>query len=320
MRTHAILILCILFGSILSSCSLSAEQEKQDTESKNYAGPIIDMHLHAFKNPSPLFGQDMPPNPLTGKSYKASASLEAHKEECFAIFEKHKIVKAFVSQYAEDWKEAAPDLILSGKGQSFPIEELREIHAKGQLDIIGEVAPNYQGLLPTDEGIRPYFDLAEELQIPIAYHMYPGGPPGGAYFAYPKTRANQVKPLALEEILLKRPSMKIYIMHSGWPYLEDMKALMYAHLQVYVDLGVISWALPKAEFHHFLKGLVQAGFGKRIMFGSDQMEWPGTIEEAIEAVNSADFLSLEQKEDIFYNNAASFLELSAEEIAQHKAL
>lgn len=107
-------------------------------------------------------------------------------------------------------------------------------------------------------------------------------------------------------------------MHAGWPYLEDMKALMYAHLQVYVDLGVICWALPRKEFHKFLQGLVESGFEKRIMFGSDQMEWASTMDEAIEAVNSATFLSLEQKEDIFYNNAARFLELSKEEIADHK--
>lgn len=319
MRSKTIFYLTILLACVLTSCSLNAENTEHASEATLYTGPIIDMHLHAYAKPSPIFGQQMPPNPLTGKSYTSSASLEAHKEECFDIFKKHNVVKAFVSQHAEDWKKDAPDLILSGKGQRFSIDELRQFHTKGQLDIIGEVAPNYQGLLPSDESLIPYFDLANELGIPMAYHLYPGGPPGGAYFAYPKTRANQVKPLDLEEILLARPGMKIYIMHAGWPYLEDMKALMYAHLQVYVDVGVISWALPRAEFHHFLEGLVRAGFGKRIMFGSDQMEWPGTIEEAIEAVNTADFLSLEQKEDIFYNNAASFLELSEEEIASHKA-
>ena len=148
--------------------------------------------------------------------------------------------------------------------------------------------------------------------------MYPGGPPAAAYGPYPNIRAHQGKPLQLEEILIARPTMRIYIMHAGWPYLEDMKALMYAHPQVYVDLGVICWVLPQKEFHNFLKGLVEAGFGKRIMFGSDQMIWPETITTGIDAVNSASFLTLEQKEDIFYNNAARFLRLSEEEIKAHK--
>ena len=65
--------------------------------------------------------------------------------------------------------------------------------------------------------------------------------------------------------------------------------------------------------------LITAGFGDRIMFGSDQMVWPQTIGIGIETVNSADFLTLEQKEDIFYDNAAKFLGRSEEEIAKHKA-
>jgi len=48
---------------------------------------------------------------------------------------------------------------------------------------------------------------------------------------------------------------------------------------------------------------------KRIMFGSDQMVWPEAIEAAIEAVESADFLSREQKRAIFYDNAWRFFRL-----------
>ena len=53
--------------------------------------------------------------------------------------------------------------------------------------------------------------------------------------------------------------------------------------------------------------MVEAGFAKRIMYGSDQMVWPGSIDVAIESIRSADFLSAEQKRDILYNNAARFL-------------
>ena len=48
------------------------------------------------------------------------------------------------------------------------------------------------------------------------------------------------------------------------------------------------------------------------------MVWVDTIDEGIEAVNSADFLSMEQKEDIFYNNAARFMGLTGAEIQKHK--
>ena len=80
--------------------------------------------------------------------------------------------------------------------------------------------------------------------------------------------------------------------------------------QVYVDLGTMDWgAIPREQFYANLQGLVRAGFGKRIMFGSDQMVWPELIVQAIEEIESAPFLSAEQKHDIFYNNAARFLGL-----------
>jgi predicted TIM-barrel fold metal-dependent hydrolase len=105
-------------------------------------------------------------------------------------------------------------------------------------------------------------------------------------------------------------------MHAGWPMADRMIALMYAHPQVYVETGVIDHAHPRAEFHSYLKRLVDAGFGKRIMFGSDQMVWPGVIDVAIENIENADFLSPEQKRDILYNNAARFLRIGEDAAAR----
>jgi len=59
----------------------------------------------------------------------------------------------------------------------------------------------------------------------------------------------------------------------------------------------------------YLRGLVEAGFGKRIMFGSDAAMWSQVIGIGIEAIESADFLTEVQKRDILYNNAARFLRL-----------
>jgi amidohydrolase family protein len=67
--------------------------------------------------------------------------------------------------------------------------------------------------------------------------------------------------------------------------------------------------LPRAEFHAYLGALMRAGFGKRLMFGSDQMYWPEGIGLAVEGVESAKFLTAERKRDIFYNNAVRFFRL-----------
>ena len=86
-------------------------------------------------------------------------------------------------------------------------------------------------------------------------------------------------PLSLEEPLLEHPGLRVYVMHAGWPMLDDTIALLYTHPQVYLGVGVISYVLPRAEFHRYLRRIVEAGFGNRIMFGSDQMIWPETIRD-----------------------------------------
>jgi hypothetical protein len=45
------------------------------------------------------------------------------------------------------------------------------------------------------------------------------------------------------------------------------------------------------------------------MFGSDQMLWPEAIGMAVEGIESASFLTHEQKRDIFHDNAARFFRL-----------
>jgi hypothetical protein len=74
-------------------------------------------------------------------------------------------------------------------------------------------------------------------------------------------------------------------------------------------------AIERAEYYHYLKRFVDAGFVDRIMYGSDiGLEEYG---EGINAIRDAQFLTELQKRDILYNNAARFLRLSEDEIAAH---
>ena len=98
-------------------------------------------------------------------------------------------------------------------------------------------------------------------------------------------------------------------MHAGWPYLQDTIALLMVYPQVYVDLGAIDWLAPRAEFHAYLAALMRAGLGKRVTFGSDHMYWPDAIGLAIEAVDSASFLTPDERRDIFSGNATRFFKL-----------
>jgi uncharacterized protein len=274
--------------------------------------PIIDVHMHNYSTDELL--ADQAPNPVTGKP-NGLATEEDHMRATLAAMERYNIVKGLVSDnYAVGlrWRAAAPDRVMVSYGFDDPpkpdLAFLRGEAASGRLAAFGEIGNQYEGIPPNDAKMAPYFALAEQLDIPIAIHMGLG-PPGAAYIGSPKYRMSLSNPLLLEEVLVRHPKLRLYVMHAGWPMTDQMIGLMWAHPQVYVDIAVINWAIPRKEFHGYLRRLVEAGFGKRIMFGSDQMVWPEAIGMAIEGVESATFLTPEQKRDIFYNNAVKFLKL-----------
>ena len=160
-------------------------------------------------------------------------------------------------------------------------------------------------------------ELSPARVIPVGVHLGEG-PPGGTHVGgYPTYRVALGSPLQLEPVLIKHPKLRIYVMHYGSPFIDEMIALLYSHPQVFVDIAQNNWGFPRAHFYAQLKRLVDAGFGKRILWGSDQMVWPATIAVAIDTMEKAPFLSAAQKRDIFYDNAARFLRLGADERARH---
>ncbi len=79
-------------------------------------------------------------------------------------------------------------------------------------------------------------------------------------------------------------------------------ALLYAHPGVYVDVAALQSPsmVPRPAYNRYLQALVENGFGKRVMFGSD---FSNQEEAGIDAVLSVGFLSVDQKADILCNNA-----------------
>ncbi len=291
-----------------------------------YYGPIIDVHLHAYL---PL-AYPQTANTVTGKP-PVSQTSEEHMRATLDAMDEYNIVLGFVSgplEAVQAWREFAPERFVGGaafgRAGVVSIKELRARFEDGRLGLLGEITAQYQGLSPSDPQFEPYFALAEELDIPVGIHTgtsAPGTPltgtghPSGG--VSPKFRLRYGNPLLLEDMLVRHQNLRVFMMHMGDPWLIETLAMLWMYPDLYVDLAVKNWIIPKEVFHPYLKALVDAGYGKRLMFGSDQMIWPEAIGLAIEGIESANFLNAEQKADIFYNNAARFLRLSEEDIARH---
>ena len=310
--------------------------------SSSVALPIIDMHLHAHSltqygggMPNCANVQEIvypgadPREPITFGRLKtcrsplpAAATDEALMQDSLAALDKHNLFAVTTGplERVRSWRAAAPDRIIPALAFGDPgapgPEEFRRLVATGELALFAEVSPQYQGVAIGDAALEPYFALAEELDIPVGVHLGEG-PVGGPYWATPAYRARLTSPLQLEDVLTRHRRLRLYVMHYGSPLIDEMIAVLFAHPQVYVDIAGNDWALPRPHFYGHLRRLIDAGFSKRIMWGSDQMVWPGAIEVAIETIQSAPFLSEEQKRDIFYNNAARFLRLSEQQVAKH---
>jgi hypothetical protein len=272
--------------------------------------PVIDMHVHSTNTtPQAVRGRMASQNLryffLSGLAADLPAWSEAFQPDRYLpgiVFPCDAGRAPITGRSCFDSTEVLPDIKwLRGEVQS------------GRIRAFGELSPQYPGISPNDPRLDPYWQLAEEFDLPVAVHMGPA-PPGVAYdsatvpFKSPNYRMALGDPLLLEEVLLRHKKLRLYVMHAGWPRLESMLALLWAHPNVYVDVAALSAErmIPRTNYHRYLRSLVEAGFGKRIMFGSD---FPDQAQTGVTAILEADFLSNEQKADILCNNAARFLRL-----------
>lgn len=299
-----------LFVVFIVIASLSCGQVKTPRQ------PVIDVHMHSE---SLTNLKDWGPNPVA--ETKAPESVEEHIKQTLAMMDRYNIVLGIASgdlETVEQLRHTVPDTIWAGPSSGIPgldFEKLRALYQSGRLRIMGEVCAQYDGLSPSDPVLDPYFSLAESLGIPACIHMGMSLP--GITESCPKFRVSVGNPLLLEELLNRRPKLRVRIAHMGFPFLEETIGILNVYPQVYVDTSAIDWIETREGFYSYLKELIKYGFAKRIMFGSDQMTWPDAIGMAVEAIEKTDFLSAEQKRDILYNNAARFLRLMPEQIARH---
>lgn len=317
------------FSAALISASAVAE-------SPPYEGPVIDMHLHAYHasgNGPPgmalcpgvgefLWDGKSPwaehmvrevlnadcPNPMKG-----SLTDEALRDETIAIMRELR-VRGLLGGPADrvaDWMAKGEDVfwparhLNPARDPEITPQALQTEFAAGEIVAISEITSQYSNIMVDDPRMAPFWEMAEREGVPVGVHIGPG-PPGTTQL-YPDYRPQN--PNRLAEVLAKYPKLRLFVMHAGYPFVDDVKALLYSYPQLMVEVGVLQFGIPRAEYHAFMEDLTRAGFADRIMFGSDQMNWPDAIKVGIDAVNEAPYLSSEQKKMILHDNAARFLRL-----------
>ena len=279
---------------------------------------VIDMHIHSYSKDD--FGEREPAADHYGN--KGSVNADQHLQATFGAFKKWNIVKAVVSGNPESVKtwaaEDSNQIVIKGILMFAPNDygmdsvKFEQMVKDKKIEVFGEIAPYYSGGTLSDPAWQPYMRICERYDIPVAVHTG-GGDPGGTYSWSPKARLSLGDPYLIEDVLIKYPKLRIYMMHAGgedWP--EHGLRLMAYYPQLYTDVAVMLWVEPNTQrfIKEFLRNAKHAGYLNRVMFGSDQMIWPYAIEKSIQFLHSLEFLTKQDKEDILYNNAAKFLRLN----------
>jgi predicted TIM-barrel fold metal-dependent hydrolase len=326
-----IVFLCFSFGLV---------QAGKDT----YDGPVLDVHLHAgtadqngppgmsichemmkyipTPDPSvpwPALFMEFAKNPSCDNPITGSATDSELLDDTIAQLKRNNAIGVISGNpdMLAKWKTNSPgrflpSLQLNLERDPYGPDEARKLIQEQGIIAIGEISNQYVGISPNDPRMDAFYSLAEELDIPVAIHMG-GGPPGTAAF-YPKYTVSAGDPILLESVLQKYPKLRVSIMHMAGGYYEKVKMLLYSYPNLYLDIGGLSWMRTNEEFEEILMSFVNAGWGGRIMFGSDQMNWPGLITPSIDVIRYAEYLTLAQKKAILWSNAIRFFKLNEKEM------
>lgn len=281
--------------------------------------PIIDVHNHAHK-----YVLKTKICPFTGRlgtldedgislcaedALVPAANGYALMKESIEYFEKYDMYSILMTQdfsQIELWMDQS-DRILPGIQtgiHDFEDNRVAELVDAKQVIVIGEIVTQYEGLPAYAEALDTIWKLAVKYDIPAGIHLASPGAPT------PNFMTSYGNPLSLEPVLKKHPDLRVYVMHGGWPYLEETVSLLRQYPNVYLDISWISWQMPRQLYYEYLERLILFGFEKRIMFGTDQVAWPKAIEIAVQGIEEAKFLTAEQKKNIFYRNAVRFFGFS----------
>ncbi len=199
-----------------------------------YYGPVVDVHFHAF--------------------HRDSFAVRV------AELERFHAVRALVSGLdsgVTDWVARGQGRLLRGlllpcvpkllglkacyPSRTFapPVEWVRAELAAGRIVALGEVVAIYGGLSPADSVLEPYFALAEQAVVPVGIHMGIG-PPNTPFDCCAQFRTYLGRPHLLEDVLVRHPRFRAFVSHAGYPYGDEMVALLSVYPNLYVDIAAIA--------------------------------------------------------------------------------
>lgn len=173
-------------------------------------------------------------------------------------------------------------------------------YAVTELGFVGtHLYPHWWDLDPDDRLYYPFYEKSAELDVPVQVRV------GAALARFHKSVGH---PISLETVARDFPELTIVASHTGWPWVEEMIAVMNVHPNVYVTTSchypLTDWANPVSGLRPMPKwddalirfansGWVSDGSRgeDKVLMGTDFPEWEFStmIEEAREVLTPSAF-------------------------------
>lgn len=248
---------------------------------------IVDVHSH-----NPTHEHDVPPedvttNPIIGTGVKLAGSLSEYstamepvdKALVFGIAPRPGGDKHPLTDWNAGWdanlnqNDIAARVAASNPEKFIPFMSLHPEQpdiddeydrAVGELGCKGiKLALSYQAVDPLSDAAFRLFDRLESDGLPIVFH--------NGMSASPDAVLRYAHPLAMDEVAIAFPRLKMILAHTSHPWYEDCMTVVRKHPNVWTDIsGMPSrpWMAWRAMriFHEF-------SATHKMLFGSDWTLW-----------------------------------------------
>ncbi|MCH9036391.1 MAG: amidohydrolase [Chloroflexi bacterium] len=164
----------------------------------------------------------------------------------------------FIAEYVSQYPGRAVGLASvdphdPGAAKDFE-RSIKELGLKGL-----KLSPVYQGFDPWTPQVWRLYEIADDLQVPVMFHM------GGAYD--PQGTLEWGNPLLLDKVARAFPNLRIIVAHFGQPMMQETVMLMRKNVNVFTDLSARFHR--KWQLYNGLQVAIEYKVTDRILFGSD---------------------------------------------------
>ncbi|MFN8532033.1 MAG: amidohydrolase family protein [Dehalococcoidia bacterium] len=118
--------------------------------------------------------------------------------------------------------------------------------------------PHWFGMAPDHALYYPYYAKCAELEVPIQIQVG---------HSAQRRMPTVARPMTLDSVAIAMPELKLFLIHTGWPYIGESISVSWKHEHVYLGTDAHAPRYWEADFVQFINTRGR----KKVIFGTD---WP----------------------------------------------